>query len=189
MSGTEHIRSEAHELGTVRPALGGLCAADTFIVTANMEHRAVAAPGSNLKLEPLESSDAARLIGFGGSPGTHYLCRGAGASPGGSGGLGARLVLRTRDGRIVAAGMVEPTDVRGQAGVTVVVSSAYQHDPAVVNLIETLASRARQLGYRRLMTCVPRAPHNGLDSFRAAGLRMVSSLSLGGVTEVALELD
>jgi len=103
--------------------------------------------------------------------------------------MDARLVLRAPDGRIVAAGIVEPTDIQGEAGVTVVVSSAYQHDPAVVNLIETLAARARQLGYRRLTTCVPRAPYDAMDSFRAAGLRTASSLSLGGVTEVTLELD
>lgn len=159
---------------------------------ATMGQRAQAVAGSNgrkLIIEAVGSGDSARLAEFE-RHGAHCVCQGGGRRPAApTDGNGSRLAVSTPEGEIVAVAFVDPAEATREGRLTVAVHTGYQHNAVVGRLIEALAGQAREQGYRRLTTCVPRSPGDAMEWFREGGLHTLSSLSVGGVTEVVLGLE
>lgn len=144
--------------------------------------------GRELTVEAMGPDDRARLAEFA-SRSPHMICQCPGRPRGLAEGPAARLGVTTPAGELVALACVEGAEESSEGRLSVSVHPGYQHHVAVGALIAAAAQGARDLGWRRLTTCVPRDPHDAMEWFREAGLRTLSSLCVGGVTEVVLDLE
>lgn len=155
-------------------------------------------PAAGFAVRPMTAPDAASLIGFGGAPGTHYLCFGSDAyqresheeEDGGGQQTLAAFVAVARDGRIV--GMARLASLPGSTGsaeLTVAVQAAYERLGLLGPLLEAIVAESRGRGLQRLVTSVECHRCNPMEDFRGAGLRAVSWLGIGGVTEVVLAIE
>ncbi|MBI5948022.1 MAG: hypothetical protein HY875_07785 [Chloroflexi bacterium] len=144
--------------------------------------------------------DESRVQQFCASPGVHYICLGACSSHHDP--AGAFFGPAAAAGDIVLVATSPPGDLSGFAGVrrkespcedigelTLLLRAGHHRDETTVALLRAAARDARAAGMRRLETQLCRETGHTLEEFRRAGLHALSTLNLGGVTEVALEID
>jgi hypothetical protein len=152
------------------------------------------ADSSRVAIRVAESADSAAITAFRGDPRLHYLCLGHRAPCGGGAAAAPQAALSAviasnRAGQIVAAGWLEPLPGDTSAAfVSLAVQGAYRGAFIEAALLKRLSAEARALRLTRLEACVARQTRDTLDHFRQAGLRVASSLCVGGVAEVTLDL-
>jgi len=153
---------------------------------------------AGFSFQPAAVEDAATLSGFGSTPGTHYLCfgsdaylHGAGARPdGGSRETIAEVVAKTHDGAIAGvARLALPPEDGGLPELTVAVQAAYERLGLLAPLLAAIVAEARRRGVERITTCVECHRCNPAEDLSEAGLRAVSWLGAGGVTELVLAIE
>lgn len=128
----------------------------------------------------------------------HYLCFGSDAYRGSSressapdaGETIAVVVAETRDGNIAGiARLAALPEGAGQAELTVAVQAAYERLGLVAPLLAAIVAEARGKGVSQLVTRVECHRCNPAEDLRDAGLRAVSWLGTGGVTELVLAIE
>lgn len=144
-------------------------------------------------MRPAVPGDAAQLAAFLARTQPQFACFAPGHLRHGFGSPGewldgASLAL-SEDGELLGFAIVEPGDAAGEGRLAVLVP-AMQHSPEVVSaLLSAGAEAARRLGIRHLQTGVLRQQAVVMAAFDKAGLRALSSLNLGGLTELVLAVD
>lgn len=99
------------------------------------------------------------------------------------------VVAAARNGIVVAAAWIDPCkgDSR-QAHLGLLVHPRYRNAGIEQALLVSLVARARETGLTALTACVFHDVPNALLLFEDAGLEVLSSLSVGGVSEVVLRI-
>ncbi|MCC6386321.1 MAG: hypothetical protein IT302_02940 [Dehalococcoidia bacterium] len=140
--------------------------------------------------------DTARVVVFLASPGTRHLCSEPGAAGdctrcrGGASDVALpNLVAMLPEGDVLATGWLLPPAGEGPARLAMAVHAGYQHGEVPTAVFRSLGAEAARHGYDRFTTCVTSLRGEPFEEFRAAGLRVESSFSLGGVTEVELSVE
>ena len=144
--------------------------------------------------------DEARVLAFCGSPEVHSICLAScGSQPDprkaffGSGAAAGDIVLiaTSPDGDFTGfAGVRRRETASGDTGeLTLRLRAGHHRDDTTVALLRAAARDARAAGLRRLETQLCREAGHTLEEFQRAGLHALSTLNLGGVTEVTLGID
>lgn len=150
--------------------------------------------GHRLVLRPGALEDAGGLLAFGSGPRLRYLCNGPENAGCGACGPEAKhalpaFVATDEQGAIVGAAWLDVAShatEQAPARLAIAVQAMYQHTSVPVELLRLVAEESRQRRIERLVTCVSGLGRDPFAAFRSAGLRVVSSLGVGGVTEVVL---
>jgi hypothetical protein len=142
----------------------------------------------SLRVQELQAPDFAGLIELVTRPQLSYLCVAPGhlrraATTDGIDWAQGTIVAANADG-VVGFALIEGGRDSKTGQLTMAVDPAWARGPAPAKLVEEAAAFARRLGFEKVETQVCRETSLGL--FQDAGLRTLSSMSAGGVTDVAL---
>ncbi|MCC7364607.1 MAG: hypothetical protein IT303_09560 [Dehalococcoidia bacterium] len=150
--------------------------------------------GRRAQVRPLSPAERSAVTAFASSPEAHFLsrpshcvCHRTSATPAEAGPL-ALLGAFTPDDLLVGAAWLEHV-TGGEAQLALAVNAGMRHGGLVPGLLRAIAEEARARNVHRLTACVPRDSHDPLADFRAAGVRVSSSICLGGVSDVVLDLE
>lgn len=139
--------------------------------------------GRRVALRLAEKSDATDVARLGVPP---FRAPGR-RDPAGSEWTGA-TVIATFQGVPVGAAWLEFEDQQTAEGrLWLTVESGYRQVGLEAGLVRNISALARAEGCSRLTASIPFISSDVLASFRAADLRIVSCLTLGGTAEVVLE--
>jgi len=140
--------------------------------------------------------DAASILVFLASPGVRFLCSGPGARDEcghiraeGEPTAMPQVIAVSGEDDVLAAGWLAPAAAQGPARLAVAAHVGYLRGEVVIAVFRQLALEAVQRGFERFTTCVTSLHGQPFEELRAAGLRIESSFSLGGVTEVELSFE
>lgn len=144
-----------------------------------------------LAIHELRPHDFGKLVDLVSSGRVTYVCmaaghlRRAGLAQGIDWSQGTVLATDA-EGRVAAFALLEHGRDTNTAQVTLGVDPVWTRACAALPVLEAVVALARKNGFERLETEVSR--QTSFELFRSAGLKTLSSMSMGGVTDVALAL-
>ncbi|MCZ2110420.1 MAG: hypothetical protein LC118_12765 [Dehalococcoidia bacterium] len=146
----------------------------------------------SLEVHALRPPDFGGLVQLVAGANLHYLC----LAPGHLRRASQQDTIDWTQGTVVARlgelvvgfGLIERGNDPHTAQLTIGIETAYARGPVAERLVHATSRVARELGIQKLETQIFRHTTEAFASFRDAGMRIVASMCLGGVTDVTLAL-